>query len=234
MPATVRGYLEHIAQHQLILFISQIALLVLLAFNILSVFFSAPIIIALAAVWGAFDYLKKSQERLRGQLKELEGLIDDFGTVCFQVRDQREDSRVIKILDSLKIEPPINTAAEELRNAQTVFQLWHGTLGHKAGVVSRRAGDLTQWDRIVVVNEFIDFYNNYVDKIAERVLNIANVSEPVDEEKVRGIYNVYVANLAELRGRVNVFLKKYRSEHDISAIEVKALRTALVQKLRYA
>jgi hypothetical protein len=69
-------------------------LIVLILFNEVSLYYSAPVVISLAVLWGWFDYSGKAQRRGASVLRKLERLVDDFGRLDFQERGEfkrRED-----------------------------------------------------------------------------------------------------------------------------------------------
>ena len=56
----MREYLGSLARGQVWLFVPQPVLLALTFFRYLSILYSAPIIVALATIWGWLDYTKKT------------------------------------------------------------------------------------------------------------------------------------------------------------------------------
>src|SRR5260370_34259896 len=74
---------------QVLLLLPQPILLLLILFNKVSLYYSAPVIVALAVLWGWFDYSGKAQRRGASVLRKLERLVDDFGWLNFRSEERR-------------------------------------------------------------------------------------------------------------------------------------------------
>jgi len=96
----------------------------------------------------------------------------------------------------------------------------------KVRIMMRKAGVLLDYDLVELANDFVEFYNGYMDKIADGTLRLVSKQELVNSQRAREIFKNFSANLSELRGRANAFLKKLRGYgYSISGMDVKALET---------
>jgi len=59
----MKGFIASFVKGQVLLLAPQPALIVLILFNRISLYYSAPVIISLAVLWGWFDYSGKAQRR---------------------------------------------------------------------------------------------------------------------------------------------------------------------------
>src|SRR5205807_3457264 len=80
----MKAFIASFAKGQVLLLAPQPILLTLIIFGKISLYYSAPVIISLAVLWGWFDYSGKVQRRGASVLKKLERLVDDFGWLNFQ------------------------------------------------------------------------------------------------------------------------------------------------------
>ena len=225
----MREYIGSLAKGQILLLAPQPVLLALSIFNILSLFYSAPVIIILAVFWGWFDYSSKSQQRVVAMLKQLDGLIEDFGRLNFQQGSGQDDSRIVGLLDKVNYGSSTTTTPEaasattqRIKDVYFAFQLWYFSMRHKVRVMLRRAGTLVEYDMIEIANEFIEFYSDYVERIAESALRLVGKGELANPQLSRETFKAFTTRLSELRGRANAFLKNVRDEgYSISGMEVK-------------
>jgi hypothetical protein len=107
-----------------------------------------------------------------------------------------------------------------------VFQFWYFSMRDKVRIMMRKAGVLLDYDLVELANDFVEFYNSYMDKIADGTLRLVSKQELVNSQRAREIFKDFSANLSELRGRANAFLKKLRSYgYSISGMDVRTLET---------
>jgi len=228
----MREYLGSLARGQVWLFVPQPVLLALTFFRYLSILYSAPIIVALATIWGWLDYTKKTHRTALELLSQFEVLLDDFGRLNFEQGGEVDDKRIVKLLDIVSPDP--NTMKPEIASATiprikdlfVVFQFWYFSMRDKVRIMMRKAGVLLDYDLVELANDFVEFYNGYMDKIADGTLRLVSKQELVNSQRAREIFKNFSANLSELRGRANAFLKKLRGYgYSISGMDVKALET---------
>lgn len=198
----------------------------------LSLYYAAPVIVSLAVLWGWFDYSSKAQRRVVLVLRQLNSLIDEFGRLNFQQgNNPSDDPRIVKLLDKVTFAPETFTSPQVasamidmVKEVYFTFQLWYFSMRHKVHVLLRRAGAMIEYDLVEVANEFIEFYSDFVEKIAEATLHIIAKGQMTSLETEREGFATFTTQLSELRGRCNAFLK---SLHDdglpISGVEVRAL-----------
>src|SRR3989442_14228912 len=75
----MKTFIASFVKGQILLLAPQPALILLILYNRVSFYYSAPVVISLAVLWGWFDYSGKAQRRGASVLKKLERLVDDFG-----------------------------------------------------------------------------------------------------------------------------------------------------------
>jgi hypothetical protein len=228
----VREYFGSLAKGQVWLFVPQPALLALTFLRYMSILYSAPIIVALAAIWGWLDYNKKTHRAALDLLSQFEELLDDLGRLNFEQGGEAEDNRIVRLLDIVPPETnrigPENAAATMLRirDLFLVFQFWYFSMRDKVRIMMRKGGVLLNYDLVELANDFVEFYNRYMDKIADGTLRVVSKQELVNSQRAREIFKNFSTNLSELRGRANAFLKKLRSYgYSISGMDVRALET---------
>jgi hypothetical protein len=228
----MREYFGSLSKGQVWLFTPQLALLALTFLRYLSILYTAPIIVALAAIWGWLDYTKKTHRAALELLSQFEVLLDDFGRLNFEQGGEGDDKRIVRLLDlvapeSTIMRPEIASATiPRMKDLFVVFQFWYFSMRDKVRIMMRKAGVLLDYDLVELANDFVEFYNGYIDKIAEGTLKLVSKQELVHSAKAREIFKNFVANLSELRGRGNVFLKKLRSYgYSISGMDVRPFET---------
>ena len=228
----MREYLGSLAKGQVWLFVPQPALLTLTFLRYLPILYTAPIIVALATIWGWLDYTKKTHRTALELLSQFEVLLDDFGRLNFEQGGEAEDKRIVRLLDivppeanSIKLESASATIPR-IKDLFFVFQFWYFSMRDKVRIMMRKAGVLLDYDLVELANDFVEFYNGYMDKIADGTLRFVSKQELVNSQRAREIFKDFSANLSELRGRANAFLKKLRSYgYSISGIDVRLLET---------
>ncbi len=240
MSGTIGWRLRRLLQNQAELFVTELVLLlfpilgVLFSLRVFSIFFVAPVVAVLAAVWSWFEYARDYQHLFVETLARLEDLVEDFGRINFQRSATAEDSRVVKLLDVVNFAPGAEVPNEvpgdkvaDIKEAYNTFQLWHLTLRDMVRVMARKGSMLTH-DLVDAVNYFIEFYNGFVSNVAEATLTIVSEGELREPEKARETFSIYRENMAHLRGRVNDFFKELVDRGLlISGIEVKPVRLEL-------
>lgn len=171
----------------------------------------------------------KSQQRVREILVELELLLDEFGTINFQQGRKQDDIRIIKLLDHASFGSSRTTTpelaaktVEKIREQYKTFQLWYFSLLHKVRVMVRRAGNLLDYDLVDAGNDLVDFYNSFIEAVADETLSLVNQGEVEDLVSSRQILKSFTINMSELRGKGNALLKRIRKQgYAISGMELK-------------
>ncbi|HZY47747.1 MAG TPA: hypothetical protein VFE96_08135 [Candidatus Bathyarchaeia archaeon] len=224
----MREYFGSLSKGQLWLFTTQIALLALTFLRYLSILFVAPIVITLAAIWGWLDYTKKTHRTALELLSQFELLLDDFGKLNFEQGGESEDKRIVKLLDIVPVESntirPGVASAEipSIKDLFRVFQFWYFSMRDKVRIMMRKAGVLLDYDVVELANDFVEFYNGYLNKIAEKTLKLVSKRELVSSERAREIFKNFTDRSSELRGRGNAFLRKLRSHgYSISGMDIQ-------------
>jgi hypothetical protein len=158
--------------------------------------------------------------------------LDDLGRLNFEQGGEAEDKRIVRLLDIVPPETntirPENAAATMLRirDLFLVFQFWYFSMRDKVRIMMRKGGVLLDYDLVELANDFVEFYNRYMDKIADGTLRAVSKQELVNSQRAREIFKNFRTILSELRGRANAFLKKPRSYgYSISGMDVRALET---------
>ena len=225
----MREYFGSLSKGQFWLFSAQVALLVLTFLRYFSILYTAPIMVALSAIWGWLDYTKKTHHKALELLGQFELLLDDLGRLNFEQGGESEDKRIIKLLDIL---PPETTTIRPetattlipgIKELFRVFQFWYFSMRDKVRIMMRKAGVLLDYDLVELANDFVEFYNGYLDKIAEGTLKLVNKQELVLSTRAREIFKHFTDNSAELRGRANTFLKRLRSYgYSIQGMDIRA------------
>ena len=228
----MREYFGSLAKGQVWLFVPQPALLALTFLRYISILYTAPIIVALAAIWGWLDYTKKTHRAALELLTQFEVLLDDLGRLNFEQGGEAEDNRIVRLLDIVPPETntigPENAAATMLRirDLFLVFQFWYFSMRDKVRIMMRKGGVLLDYDLVELANDFVEFYNRYMENIADGTLRVVSKQELVNSQRAREIFKNFSTSLSELRGRANAFLKKLRSYgYSISGMDVRALET---------
>lgn len=96
----------------------------------------------------------------------------------------------------------------------------------------RRAGNLLDYDLIDAGNDFVDFYNGFMEAVAEEALGLVNKGELQDISSARQILKAFTINMSELRGRGNTLMKKMRQQgYPISGMELKPFNQDLEMEM---
>jgi len=225
----VREYLGSLAKGQVWLFAPQPVLLALTFFKYLPILYTAPIIVTLATIWGWLDHTKKTHRTALELLSQFEVLLGDFGRLNFVQSGEVDDKRIVKLLD---IVPPESDGMKQeiasatiprIKDLFIVFQFWYFSMCDKVRIMMRKAGVLLDYDLVELANDFIEFYNGYLDKIAEVTLALVSKQELVNSKRGREIFRSFTENLSELRGRANAFLRRLRSSgYSISGMDIRS------------
>ena len=227
----MKGFIASFVKGQVLLLAPQPALIVLILFNRISLYYTTPVVISLAVLWGWFDYSGKAQRRGASVLRKLERLVDDFGRLNFQERGSSVDERIVSLLDkanygsSTLTTPQLAMATtEKIKEVYFTLELWYHSMRQKVRLLLRKAGSMIEYDLLEVVNEFIEFYGEFVEKVAEGTLRLVGKGDLSSLEGEREAFSTFKTQLAELRGRANAFLQ---SLHDdglpVSETKVRAL-----------
>src|SRR5712692_7483058 len=95
----MKRFIASFVKGQVLLLAPQPVLIVLILFNKVSIYYSGPVVISLAILWGWFDYSGKAQRRGASVLRKLERLVDDFGWLNFQEGAGAGNEMVVTLLD---------------------------------------------------------------------------------------------------------------------------------------
>ncbi len=202
----------------------------------------------LILVIGTFaSYRRQTTEETGKFLRDLSRLVDDFDNCCFQGKPEVEDFRILKLLDKMSFPSPGPTAAalsekkwhvgnEEgvatvagVKEIHLTFQLWLSSLKQKLRLLTKIGRMAGKNDLYFAIVEFSDFYNNYVDRVAEKTVWLGNRAKIDDRQGAKSIFNIFRDNLSHLRDRVNTFLKDFQSSSSSGFMmnEVKAMKSDL-------
>ena len=223
----MKGFIASFVKGQVLLLAPQPVLIVLILFDRVSLYYSAPVVISLAALWGWFDYSGKAQRRGASVLRKLERLVDDFGRLNFQERGSSVDERIVSLLDkanfgsSTLTTPQLAMATtEKIKEVYFTLELWYHSMRQKVRLLLRKAGSMIEYDLLEVVNEFIEFYGEFVEKVAEGTLRLVSKGDMSSLEGDREAFSNFKTQLAELRGRANAFLQSLHDE-GLPVVETK-------------
>lgn len=227
----MKRFIASFVKGQIILLSPQPILLALIILNILSFYYGAPVVVGLAFLWSWFDYSGKAQRRGSSVLRKLERLVDDFGQLNFQKAVGAQDERIVRLLDKAVF--PSNgsvssdlasVSIEKIKDLYFTLELWYFSMRQKVRLLLRRASTMIEYDLLEVVNEFTDFYSEFVDKVAEGTLRLVGMGDMQSLEDDRQAFSIFKTRFSELRGRTNAFLQ---SLHDdglpISETKVRGL-----------
>ncbi len=210
----MKRFIASFVKGQLLLLAPQPVLLGLILFNRVSLYYGAPVVIGLAILSSWFDYAGKAQRRGASFLRKLERLVDDFGDLNFQKPTGLEDERIVKFLDKavFPINGPISpqlaiAASDKIRDLYFTLELWYFSLRQKVRLLLRRTSTVVEHDLLEVVNEFTDFYTEFVQKVVEGTLRLVSQGDMTGLESDREGFSVFKTRLSELRGRTNAFLQ---------------------------
>ena len=227
----MKRFIASFVKGQVLLLAPQPVLILLILFGKISLYFSAPVVISLAVLWGWFDYSGKAQRRGASVLRKLERLVDDFGRLNFQEGGSSDDERVVSLLDkasfgtSTLTTPQLAMAtSEKIKDVYFTLELWYHSMRQKVRLLLRKAGSMVEYDLLEVVNEFIEFYAEFVEKVAEGTLRLVGKGDMSSLEGEREAFSIFKTRLAELRGRANAFLQSLHDEGlPVSETAVRAL-----------
>src|SRR5207237_6582687 len=124
----MKTFIAIFVKGQILLFAPQLALILLILYDRVSFYYTTPVIISLAVLWGWFDYSGKVQRRGASVLKKLERLVDDFGWLNFQEGGGAGNEMVVSLLDkanfgsSTLTTPQLATATTE-KSKEVYFTL---------------------------------------------------------------------------------------------------------------
>src|SRR5437879_12130296 len=83
---------------------------------------------------------------------------------------------------------------------------------------------MIEYDLLDVVNEFIEFYGEFVEKVAEETLRLVAKGDLTSLESEREGFSTFKTRLAELRSRANAFLQSLRDDGlPVAETKVRAL-----------
>lgn len=227
----MKRFIASFAKGQALLLLPQPVLLALILFNRVSIYYSAPLIVSLAVLWGWFDYSGKAQRRGASVLRKLERLVDDFGWLNFQEGGGAGNEVVVGLLDkasfgsSTLTTPQLAMATtEKIKEVYFTLELSYFSMRQKVRLLLRKAASMIEYDLLEVVNEFVEFYGEFVEKVAEETLRLVAKGDLTSLEGEREGFSTFKTRLAELRGRANTFLQSLRDDGlPVSEIKVRAL-----------
>jgi hypothetical protein len=227
----MKRFIASFTKGQVLLLVPQPVLLVLILFGQLSLYYSAPVVIGLAVLWSWFDYSGKAQRRGSSVLRKLERLVDDFGQLNFQKATGPSDERIVRLLDKASfpangsVSPELASAAtEKIKDIYFTLELWYFSMRQKVRLLLRRTSMVIEYDLLEVVNEFTDFYAEFVEKVAEGTLRLVRMGDMTGLENERESFSIFKTRLSELRGRTNAFLQAVHDDGlPVSETKVRAL-----------
>lgn len=227
----MKGFIASFVKGQVLLLLPQPVLLALILFNRVSFYYSAPVILSLAVLWGWFDFSGKAQRRGASVLRKLERLVDDFGWLNFQEGAGVGNEVVVGLLDkasfgsSTLTTPQLAMATtEKIKEVYFTLELWYFSMRQKVRLLLRKAASMVEYDLLEVVNEFIEFYAEFVEKVADETVRLVAKGDLTSLEGEREGFSTFKTRLAELRGRANAFLQSLRDDGlPVSETKVRAL-----------
>ncbi len=227
----MKPFVASFVKGQVLLLVPQPILLGLILFNALSLYYTAPVVVGLAILWSWFDYSGKAQRRGSSVLRKLERLVDDFGQLNFQKATGAADERIVKLLDKAvfpangPMNPQLASAAtEKIKDIYFTLELWYFSMRQKVRLLLRRAGTMIEYDLLETVNEFTDFYSEFVEKVAEGTLRLVKMGDMQSLEEDKQAFSIFKTRLSELRGRTNAFLQGVHDDGlPVSETKVRAL-----------
>lgn len=227
----MKRFIASFLKGQVLLLLPQPVLLALILLNRVSLYYSAPVVVSLAVLWGWFDYSGKAQRRGASVLRKLERLVDDFGRLNFQEGGSSDDVRVVSLLDKASFGTSTLTTpqlamvtSEKIKDVYFTLELWYHSMRQKVRLLLRKAGSMVEYDLLEVVNEFVGFYAEFVEKVAEGTLHLVGRGDMSSLEGEREAFSIFKTRLAELRGRANAFLQSLHDEGlPVSETTVRAL-----------
>jgi hypothetical protein len=184
-------------------------------------------------LWGWFDYSGKAQRRGAAVLRRLERLVDDFGQLNFQKASGADDERIVRLLDKAQFGSSTSTTpqlaaatTEKIKDIYFTLEMWYFSLRQKVRLSLRSAGSIIEYDLLELVNEFTEFYSEFVEKVAEGTLRLIGKGDMSTMEPEREAFSDFKTRLSELRGRANAFLQGlYDDGLPISETKVRALES---------
>jgi hypothetical protein len=229
----VKRFIASFVKGQVLLLAPQPFLLGLILFNRVSIYYAGPVVISLSMLWGWFDYSGKAQRRGAAVLKRLERLVDDFGQLNFQKASGADDGRIVRLLDKAQFGSSTSTtpqlaaaATEKIKDIYFTLEMWYFSLRQKVRLSLRSAGSIIEYDLLELVNEFTEFYSEFVEKVAEGTLRLIGKGDMTSMETEREAFSDFKTRLSELRGRANAFLQGlYEDGLPISETKVRALES---------
>lgn len=230
----MREYFGSLSKGQVWLFAIQTGLLALTLtlHGEISLLYTAPIMVTLAVIWGWLDYTKKTHRTTLDLLSQFEIILEDFGRVNFEQGGESEDKRIVRLLDVLPAESnrlrrdAAATMIPAIKDLFRVFQFWYFSMRDKVRIMMRKGGVLLDHDLTELANDFVEFYNGYLDKIAENTLRLVDKQELILSTSAREIFKSFTERSSELRGRANSFLNRLRNHgYSIAGIDIRAFRT---------
>ena len=227
----MRRFIASFVKGQILLLAPQPALIVLILYNRVSLYYGAPVVISLAVLWSWFDYSGKAQRRGASVLKKLERLVDDFGWLNFQEGGGAGNEVVVTLLDKASFGSSTLTTPQlamattaKIKEVYFTLELWYFSMRQKVRLLLRKAASMVEYDLLEVVNEFIEFYSEFVEKVAEETLRLIAKGDLTSLESEREGFSTFKTRLAELRGRANAFLQSLRDDGlPVSETKVRAL-----------
>ena len=177
-----------VAIRQQLVFIILIALQIFLLISspsILSFPYSSMTIVLLAIVLGYVLYEKRSREKRSAILRELRDLVNDFITLNFEPKNEKEDISIIKLLDHYaNTHNPVTTDTGDYSEVRSVgssyltLRSWCSGIAHKVDLTLRSVRSPQERDIGRTIDEFILFYNDYVRNVVVNLVEIVNKVPP--------------------------------------------------------
>jgi hypothetical protein len=202
--------------------------------RILSFPISSVAVTLLAVVLGHILFEKRTREKRLAILRELGDLINEFITLNFEPKNEKEDISVIRLLDHYAItHNPITTDEKEYSQVTGVgssyltLRSWCSGIAHKVDLTLRSIRSPQERDIGRTVDEFVLFYNDYVRNVVVNIVEIVNKVPPDPRQMVRLRFSLFREKLGEIMNRLNALVKKLRAAGYVIPEEATTLLTDL-------
>jgi len=185
-------------------------------------------------------YKRQVTQESTKSLRDLKRLVEDFEGICFR---DGQDSRIVRLLDMVSFvptgnpfdgTPPKDVLSEtegpawvaRISDVNSIFQLWLVGLKDKVRLLASSNKSLPRYEVFVTIGEFLNLYNNFVEKVAERTIWTASKAYLNDRKVAKATLTVFRENLGHLRDRINNFVKDFNETGTMTVpVEAKALKT---------
>src|SRR5260370_15528402 len=101
---------------------------------------------------------------------------------------------------------------EKIKEVYFTLELWYFSMRQKVRLLLRKAASMIEYDLLEVVNEFIEFYGEFVEKVAEETLRLFAKGDLTSLESERQGFSTFNTPPARLPARANAFLLILRDD----------------------